>query len=154
MPTIFLATDHRGFALKEKIKTWLAEWGYACEDFGAYALDENDDYPEFIARAAKAVSENPDHRGIILGGSGQGEAMVANKFKGVRVAVYYGGPDDIIKLSREHNDANMLSIGASFVDQGTAKEVIKLWLDTPFSNEERHVRRLGQITAIEQESNK
>lgn len=173
---IYLATDHRGFELKEKIKTWLTEWGYEFHDFGAYEYNADDDYPDFVRKAAEAVANDPEHsRGIILGGSGQGEAMVANRYKGVRAAVFYGPPfqlkklpnwmwlllsmgggsdkisfhfstiKNIIKLSREHNNANILSIGASFIDENIAKRIIKLWLDTPFSNEERHKRRIEKI---------
>lgn len=147
---IFLGTDHAGFALKEKIKQWLEEWSYEVEDFGAYKLNEQDDYPDFIVPVAKAVAEDPENRrGIILGGSGQGEAMVANRFPDVRAAVYYGGPVGIARLSREHNDANVLSLGARFVSENEAKEAIKLWLETPFTNEERHKRRLEKIDTIE-----
>ncbi len=148
---IFIATDHKGFALKEKIKEWVLGWGYECEDFGAFALDENDDYPDFISLAAAAVSKDPENsRGIILGGSGQGEAMLANKYKGVRAVVYYGGTEDIISLSRQHNNANMLSLGAAFLDEETTKKAVKLWLETPFSGDERHVRRLGKISTLEE----
>src|SRR3989338_1704951 len=88
---IYLATDHRGYELKEKIKTWLIEWGFEFEDMGAYKYDENDDYPDFMHKAAEAVANDPERsRGIILGGSGQGEAMVANRHKGARAAVFYG----------------------------------------------------------------
>ncbi|OGN06126.1 MAG: ribose-5-phosphate isomerase [Candidatus Yanofskybacteria bacterium RIFCSPHIGHO2_01_FULL_45_42] len=143
---IYLATDHRGFALKEKIKAWLAEWDYDFKDMGAFEYDADDDYPDFIRKAAEAVANDPEHsRGIILGASGQGEAMVANRYKGVRAVVYEGGPDEIITLSRQHNNANVLSLGVLFVDEETAKKSIKLWLETPFEGEERHVRRIKKI---------
>lgn len=143
---IYLASDHRGYNLKEKIKSWLAEWNYEYEDMGAFEYDQDDDYPDFISKAAEKVSADPDNsKGIILGGSGQGEAMVANRNPKVRAAVYYGGPEEIIKLSREHNDANILSLGASFVDEETAKIAIKLWLEISFSGEERHKRRLEKF---------
>jgi len=143
---IYLATDHRGFALKEKIKTWFAEWGYEYEDLGANSYNEQDDYPDFIHAAARKVSEKPtENKAIILGGSGQGEAMAANRHPGVRAAVYYGGPQDVIVLSREHNDANVFSIGASFVTEEDIKHVLKVWLITPFSHDERHVRRINKI---------
>lgn len=143
---IFIATDHRGYELKEKIKQWLAEWNYEYEDFGAHELSSDDDYPDFIAKAAEAVAKDPQNsKAIVLGGSGQGEAMVANRYKGVRAAVYYGGTEEIVKLSREHNDANILSLGASFLDEETAKQAIELWLKTPFSEDERHVRRISKI---------
>src|SRR3989344_9219656 len=110
---IFIATDHRGYALKEKIKEWLLEWSCEFEDLGANELNPDDDYPDFISLAAEAVSKDLENsRGIVLGGSGQGEAILANKYKGIRAVVYYGGPEDIITLSREHNNANILSLGA------------------------------------------
>jgi ribose 5-phosphate isomerase B len=147
---IYLATDHRGFNLKEKIKSWLSEWGHQCEDMGAFTYDKEDDYPDFISKAAARVSENPqENKAIILGGTGQGEAITANKFPGVRAVVYYGGVDEIIILSKEHNDSNILSIGASFVDEFSARAMIQLWLDTDFSGDERHKRRLEKIKHLE-----
>ena len=142
---IHIAADHAGFELKEKIKQFLSELGYEVRDHGAFKYDEKDDYPDFIRPAAEAVAKDPESRGIILGGSGQGEAMVANRFKNVRAAVYYGGSEDIIKLSREHNDANVLSLGARFVSGQAALDMVKLWLDTGFSGEERHKRRIQKI---------
>ncbi len=144
---IYLATDHRGFELKEKIKVWLSEWGLQYEDMGAFQYDENDDYPDYVSKAAEKVSNNNpgNSKAIVLGGSGQGEAMVSNRHEGVRATVYYGGPDEIVKLSRQHNDANILSLGASFLDEEVAKNIIKLWLDTPFSNDERHKRRINKF---------
>ena len=169
---IYLATDHRGFGLKEKIKEWLKGWGYQYEDMGAFEYNPEDDYPDFISKAAEKVSQDPENsKAIILGGSGQGEAIVANRHKGVRAAVFYGPSlgrkffwyffgggyllgrtiklakelEKVVKLSREHNDANILSLGIFFLDEDTAKRVIKLWLETPFSNEERHRRRINKI---------
>lgn len=143
---IYLAADHRGFELKEKIKDWLSDWEYQYEDMGAFKYNPEDDYPDFVSKAAEAVANDPERsRGIVLGGSGQGEAMVANRHKSVRAAVYYGGTEKVIILSREHNNANVLSLGTFFVDEETAKKAIKLWLDTPFSNEERHIRRIQKI---------
>lgn len=142
---IFLGTDHAGFELKEKIKEFIAGLGHEVIDHGAFEFKADDDYPDFIRPVAETVSKDPESRGIILGGSGQGEAMVANRYKGIRAAVYYGGPEDTIKLSREHNDANILSLGARFIDKQTALRVVKLWLETPFSKEERHVRRVKKI---------
>lgn len=143
---LYLASDHAGFELKEKLKAHLQELGLAIKDCGAFSLDAADDYPDFVALAAQAVSEDPQNaRAIILGGSGQGEAMVANRFRGVRAAVYYGGNEKIITLSREHNDANALSLGARFLSEDEAKRAVKLWLDTKFSGEERHTRRIGKI---------
>lgn len=144
--TIYLATDHAGFALKEKVRLFLESEGYAVADMGAYEENEDDDYPDFMTAAAQAIANDlirgVDSKGIIFGGSGQGEAMAANRIDGVRAAVYYGGPTDIITLSRQHNDANILSLGARFVSEAEALAVVKLWLETPFSNEERHKRRI------------
>lgn len=151
---IYLGADHAGYALKEKIKDWLEEWDFDYEDMGAREFDPADDYPDFIHAVALAVAEDPESRGVILGGSGQGEAMAANRTRGVRAAVYYGPSSaktsqgqglDIIRLSREHNDANILSLGARFVSEDEAKEAILLWLETPFSGEERHVRRIKKF---------
>jgi ribose 5-phosphate isomerase B len=145
---IYLASDHRGFELKERIKEWLAEWSHPFEDCGPSRYDENDDYPDFVSVAARNVAQSPgEHRAIVLGATGQGEAMVANRHRGVRAAVYYGGNDDILTLSREHNDANVLSLGASFLSPDEAKAAIQRWLTTPFSDEERHVRRIGKMDA-------
>lgn len=145
--TIYFATDHAGFTLKEKLVPYVQDvLGHEVKDCGAYEFSAEDDYPEFIKKAAEAVSLNPDTvKAIILGGSGEGEAMVANKFPHVRATEYYGGSHDIIKLSREHNDANILSLGARFVNEEEAKEVVKLWLETPFSGEARHARRITQF---------
>ncbi len=146
-----MATDHRGFQLKEKIKEWLEEWDYPYEDLGAFNYNSDDDYPDFVRQAAEKVSQDSeDSEAIVLGGSGQGEAMVANKFKGVRAAVFYGGDQEIIKVSREHNNANVLSLGASFLNEETAKKALETWFKTKFSGEERHVRRINKIKKIEQ----
>ncbi len=148
--TIYLASDHAGFALKESVHKVLKELEYEVVDLGADKEDPDDDYPEIIARAARKVSENPEEdKAIIFGGSGQGEAIVANKFSGVRAVVFYGGALDIITLSREHNDANILSLAGRFVTEDEAKEVVGLWLSTAFSEDPRHVRRIAQIKDIE-----
>ena len=145
---LIFGTDHAGFPLKEKIKRWLEEWGYQYEDKGAPSLDESDDYPDLIHPVAQAISENPKERkGIVLGGSGQGEAMVANRYSGVRAAVYCGGSLDIVRLSRKHNDANVLSLVARFVSDDEAKEAVKLWLETEFEGG-RHVRRIKKIDKL------
>lgn len=143
---IYIGTDHAGFELKEALKNYVAEMGHEVEDKGAFSLNLEDDYPDFIRPVAEAVAADPENtRGIVLGGSGQGEAMVASRYKGVRAAVYYGGEREIIKLSREHNNANILSLGARFISAEEAKEAVKLWLDTPFSGEARHIRRIEKI---------
>lgn len=147
---VYLATDHAGFELKEKIKAFLQKEGYEIEDCGAYQYDQDDDYPDFISKAAEAVSKDPQSKAIILGGSGQGEAIVANKFPNVRAVVYYGGYDEMPKLTREHNDSNILSLGARFLNEEEAIKAVNLFLDTHFNNEERHTRRIEKIKKIEE----
>ena len=141
--TIVLATDHAGFELKEHVKRFLIEKGYDIKDFGALEYDELDDYPDFILPAAKYISE---HKlvGIIFGGSGQGEAMAANRIKGIRAAVFYNGPNEIVELSRLHNNANILSIGARFIGNLEVEKVIELWLSTDFEYG-RHEKRIDKL---------
>lgn len=142
---IHLGSDHAGFELKEKLANFLRELGHETVDHGAATFDEKDDYPDFVIPVAKAVAQDSGSRGIVLGGSGQGEAMAANRVSGGRAAVYYGGPLEIVKLAREHNDANILSLGARFLSEDEAKEAIRLFLETDFSGAERHVRRLKKF---------
>ena len=151
-PKIFLGTDHAGFEMKEEIKKYLKGLGYRVEDQGAFSYDSEDDYPEFICNTAKKVAENNGSKGIIFGGSGQGEAIAANKIKGIRAAVFNCDNLEIVKLSRLHNDANIISIGAKFVSGENALKAVKLWLDTDFSSEERHKRRLKQIENLEKKA--
>lgn len=147
---VYLATDHAGFELKEKIKEFLEKEGHEVKDFGAFKYDKEDDYPDFISQAAEAVSKQPDNRAIILGGSGQGEAIVANKFPNVRAAVYYGKAEEMPNLTRQHNDSNILSLGARFLSSEEAISAVKLFLQTPFSGDSRHIRRIEKINKIEQ----
>jgi len=142
---IYIGTDHAGYPLKESLKPFLEEEGFKVIDKGAHSLDSADDYPDFIAPVAKAVSENSGTLGIVLGGSGQGEAIQANRFKNVRAIVYYGSNTEILKLSKEHNNANVLALGARFLNEEEAKEALKIWLGTSFSGEERHKRRINKI---------
>ena len=141
---ILLASDHAGFKLKEFLSNHLIQLGYNIEDCGAYEMDSTDDYPDFIIPAARKVASDPDARGIIMGGSGQGEAITANRIKGVRAAVYYDGPIDIVKLSRSHNNANILSFGARFISNEKAAEAMKIWLDEPF-DKGRHQKRIDKL---------
>ena len=141
---IHIATDHAGLELKEKVKSYLSKLDYEVIDHGAYEYDALDDYPDFIFPCAEAVSNDPNSKGIILGGSGQGEAMAANRVKGVRAAVFYNGPDEIIKLSRQHNDANILSLGARFMSGQEIYKIIELWLSTDFESG-RHKRRIEKL---------
>lgn len=147
---IIIGSDHAGYELKEKLKKYLIELGLECEDVGANRFEPLDDYPDFVITLAKKVAENlKDTRGIFLGGSGQGEAILANKVKGIRAALFYGGSLDIIELSRTHNDANVLSLGARFLTEAEAKKAVKLWLDIQFPGEESHKRRVGKIKDFE-----
>lgn len=150
-PTIILASDHAGFALKEAVKSFLQNNNYSVLDVGAHSHVDGDDYPTYMAAAALKVAEDAEGhtKAIIFGSSGQGEAMVANRFPGVRAAVWYGGDLEIIRKSREHNDANVLSVGASYVQEDVALDAILVWLTTSFSEDERHIRRIGQIDSIE-----
>ncbi|MSR78897.1 MAG: RpiB/LacA/LacB family sugar-phosphate isomerase [Candidatus Taylorbacteria bacterium] len=148
---IFIGSDHAGFELKAKLILFLKGLGYEIEDKGAFTLDSKDDYPDFIAPVASEVSNNPEvNRGIVIGGSGQGEAMVADRFPHVRASEYYGGNLDIVRLSREHNDSNVLSLGARFLSEKEAKEAVKIWLKTPFSGDPRHQRRLEKLEKIDE----
>ncbi|MBI2096408.1 MAG: RpiB/LacA/LacB family sugar-phosphate isomerase [Candidatus Taylorbacteria bacterium] len=145
---IFIGADHAGFELKGKLVAFLRELGYEVSDLGPSSYVPADDYPDLLAPVARQISKNPEGRGIVIGGSGQGEATVANRFPRVRAAVFYGGGQEIIKLSREHNNANVLALGARFLSESEAKEAVRLWLETPFLGEERHVRRIKKIEEI------
>ena len=153
---IYIGTDHAGYVLKEALVASLKGQGYDVTDMGAFKYDEEDDYPDFVIPVARAVSADPDgSKGIILGGTGEGEAIAANKFPHVRAIVDYGkstpvvdDESNIIIRSREHNNANILSLGARYFTEEEMMEAVNLWLNTPYSGEERHVRRLGKIDAI------
>lgn len=150
---IHIGADHAGFELKEALVRYLQKLGYEVVDHGAHLYDEFDDYPDFVAPVGRAVSNQPNRvRGIVIGGTGQGEAMTANQFPNVRAVVFYGDKifknSSIIKLSREHNDANVLSLGARFLSVSEAKRAVKTWLTTPFPGEYKHVRRIKKIEKI------
>jgi ribose 5-phosphate isomerase B len=146
---IHLASDHAGFEHKEAIKEWLTSMGMEVVDHGAKIYDGEDDFPDFISLAAAAVStSSEDSYGLIFGGSGQGEAMLANRFPNVRATVFYGGDMGIIKLSRAHNDANVLSIGARFVSVEEVKKCLETWLNTPVLVDEKYRRRNQKIETI------
>jgi ribose 5-phosphate isomerase B len=154
---IYIGTDHAGLAQKEKIASFLRESGYEVSDCGAHEYDEADDYPDFVVPVAREVSRNPQGvKGIILGGSGQGEAIAANRFHHVRAVVFYGNAYSLtnnisnLQLTREHNDSNVLSIGSRFVSDDDALEAVRAWLDMPFSNGERHKRRIHKIDRIKE----
>jgi ribose 5-phosphate isomerase B len=167
MATVYIASDHAGFPLKTALIKHIGTLGYEVEDMGAHVLDPEDDYPDFITPVAKKVAEeigaNGDSaaRGIIIGGSGQGEAMCANRVPGIRAAVFYGPMQvtkaldieggrsedgyDAVRLPRRHNDANVLSIGARFISAHQADEAVRIFLETAFSGSDRHKRRLAKF---------
>lgn len=154
---VYFATDHAGFELKNALLAYVRdELGYEVEDCGAYEQNSEDDYTDFVSVAALHVSKDPEQsRAIVLGGSGQGEAMCANRFPHVRAGVYYGAGGtqtdvggsklDMVTSLRLHNDANVLSLGARFLSFEEAKEVVRVWLTTEFVPEERHVRRISKL---------
>jgi len=160
---IYFASDHGGFELKKELLGFVRVLGYEAEDCGALTMDPSDDYPGFIATAAKKLSEDAlagkDSRAIVIGASGQGEAIVANRFKGVRCALYYGEAAieqtdmsgkklDMLASSREHNNANALSLGARFMSIDDAKSAVQRWLSLPYSGEARHANRIKQIDEV------
>ena len=154
---IYFGTDHAGYELKEKLVQFVRdELDYEVEDLGAYEYNEEDDYPDLIAPVARRVANDPEGAlGIVLGGSGQGEAIVANRFPGVRAVVFNSprecrNPDDPseIVLSREHNQANVLSLGARFLEVEEAKQAVRTWLATPAESDLRHLRRLEKIEEV------
>lgn len=161
---IYLGSDHAGYELKEKLKKFLSDLGHEVNDKGAFQYDPEDDYPDFVRPVAESVANDPEaSRGVVIGGSGEGEAIVANRIKGIRAAVFYGtrvptraaniegrksaDPYEIIRLSKEHDDANVLSLGARFISEDEAKKAIELWLETSFEGG-RHQRRIEKIDAI------
>ncbi|MEK7639484.1 MAG: RpiB/LacA/LacB family sugar-phosphate isomerase [Patescibacteria group bacterium] len=147
--TLHVATDHAGLSLKDAVKEWLLSEGFTVVDHGALTLQSEDDFTDYISKVAKAVSRDPyRNKAIVFGGSGQGEAMMANRFKRVRAAVFYGGNEDIVPLSRQHNDANVLSLAARFVDEATAKRVIWTWLHTGPAPEHKYQRRNRELDSL------
>ena len=156
---VILASDHAGFRLKAELKRFLENKGYICEDIGPYMYRHEDDYPDYIIPAAEKVAKADSHAvrgkgkgvvmGVVIGWSGQGEAIAANKVRGVRAAAYCGQKIESIILARKHNDANVLSIGAHFVSAAAAKKAVQLWLETAKSSHPRHARRLRKIAHYE-----
>ena len=138
---IAIGSDHAGFEYKEKIKILLAGLGHEVRDFGTFSA-EPVDYPLFIRPAAEAVAGGACERGIVLGGSGNGEAIVANKVRGIRCALCWSV--ETARLAREHNDSNVLSLGQRMIAADLALEIVKVWLVTPFEGG-RHARRVALI---------
>lgn len=146
---IFLGADHRGFELKEKLKEWLATKGHEVHDLGAHRLKPDDDYPDFAISVAEKVAPDPEnHRGILLCGSGVGMDVVANKVRGIRASVAWSV--DAAAHARSHNDANIISIPADWTPPEAAAEIVRAFLETPFSGEGRHIRRIEKIAKIEE----
>ncbi|OHA27033.1 MAG: hypothetical protein A3D52_01055 [Candidatus Taylorbacteria bacterium RIFCSPHIGHO2_02_FULL_44_36] len=156
---ILITSDHAGFELKNALFRFLKEKKFEVVDYGPDKLDPNDDYPDFVAPVAEKISADETGKtfGVVIGGSGQGEAMCANRFPRIRAAVFYGDKRlnlesekrfGLLSLSREHNDANILAIGARFVSEEETKKAVLLWLETPFSGETRHLRRLEKIDLL------
>ena len=147
---IYFGADHRGYKLKEALKVYLKELDFNFEDLGALELNPEDDYPDYAVLVAKKVSEDPENnRGILICSSGVGVDVVANKFKSVRSALLFN-PEQA-RMSRNDDNANVLSLSADFTDENSAKEILKIWLETPFSFLERHSRRVEKIKKIEKE---
>jgi ribose 5-phosphate isomerase B len=142
---VYIASDHAGFEMKKELFPFLAHNGYEVTDCGPEAYNHDDDYPDYISKVADKVSKELLSQGIVIGRNGQGEAIVANRFPNVRCAVFYGGSKHMITLSREHDDANMLSLGSQFLTIQEAKEAVLLFLKTKFSDDERHIRRIKKI---------
>ncbi len=142
---IFIGSDHAGFEMKRGLIPFLKENGFDVVDCGPKEYIHDDDYPDYVSIVAREVADEKGSMGIVIGWSGQGEAIVANKIPKIRCAVFYGGSKHVLTLSREHNDANILSLGAHFITTQEAKQAVELWLGTKFSGEERHVRRIKKI---------
>ena len=141
---VSLGTDHAGFHYKEKVKALLGELGHEVKDFGTFS-EETVDYPLFIRPAAEAVARGECDRGIVFGGSGNGEAMAANKVKGVRCALCWN--EELARLSRQHNDSNVLSLGQRVIPEDVALKIVRVWLETPFEGG-RHQKRVEQLNAM------
>jgi ribose 5-phosphate isomerase B len=141
---ISLGTDHAGFRYKEKVKAFLTEFGHEVKDLGTFS-EEAVDYPVFIRPAAEVVARGECDRGIVFGGSGNGEAMVANKVHGVRCALCWN--EEVARLSRQHNDANVLSLGQRVIAEDLVLKIVRVWLDTPFEGG-RHQKRVEQLNAM------
>lgn len=142
---IFIGSDHAGYELKRHLISYLSTLSHESYDCGPYQYEHDDDYPDYVSKVAKEISEDPEAMGIVIGKNGQGEAIVANRFPNVRCMVFYGGSKHMITLAREHDDANMISFGADFLTTDEAKKSLELFLHTRFTEEERHIRRIEKI---------
>ena len=147
---VHIGSDHAGFEAKQQLVTALGSRGHDVIDHGPYEYDALDDYPPFCLATGSAVAVDPGSRGVVLGGSGNGEQIAANKVDGVRAALVWS--TEIARLAREHNDANVISIGARMHEPDAVLAFVEAFLATPFSGDDRHVRRIAQLTAYEQSS--
>lgn len=165
---IYFAGDHAGFEMKGKLMEFVRSLGHEVEDLGPFSLDAEDDYPDFVIPLAQKVVDqskrlnlesekrfnlDSETRGIVVAGSGQGEIIAMNRVRGARAALFCPCNFDLIKASRDHNNSNIFAIGARFCTLEQAKEAVRLWLETPFSGDERHVRRLAKIEKLAARSN-
>lgn len=146
---IYLGSDHRGYELKTRLFQWLKDEGYDVIDLGNDHFDPDDDYVDFAHKVAEATVSLPENRGILLCGSGVGVDIVANKVKGVRSALVFDAVR--AKQAREHEDANVIALPADVLDEEKVEEIIKIFIETPFSNDPRHLRRLEKIEEIEKQ---
>lgn len=146
---VHIASDHAAWDLFQDLLAFVAAEGHEVVNHGAFSLDPEDDYPVFVLRAAQAVAAEPDSLGIVLGGSGNGEQIAANKVPGVRAALAYDV--EMAQLAREHNNAQVLSLGGRMTTAQDAHEMVRVFLATPFSNAPRHARRLAMIEAFERD---
>jgi ribose 5-phosphate isomerase B len=144
---VHLGSDHAGLELKEHLLGWLRDNGHEPVDHGPFVYDAVDDYPVFCIRAAEGVAKEPDSLGIVIGGSGNGEQIAANKVEGVRAALVWNA--DIAVLAREHNDANVISIGGRMHTVDEMTHFVDVFIRTPFSGDERHRRRIAMVAAYE-----
>jgi ribose 5-phosphate isomerase B len=144
---VHLGSDHAGLELKEHLLGWLADHGYEAVDHGPFVYDAQDDYPVFCLRAAEAVAGEKGSLGVVIGGSGNGEQIAANKVKGVRAALVWN--EETAVLAREHNDANVISVGGRMHTVDDMTRFVEVFLSTSFTSEERHVRRIGMLADYE-----
>jgi ribose 5-phosphate isomerase B len=144
---VYLGSDHAGYELKQHLVQWLASAGHEPVDCGPHIYDPVDDYPPFILRAAERAAADPEALGIVIGGSGNGEAIAANKVKGVRAALAWSV--ETAELGREHNNANVVSIGARMHSLDEATKFVEVFVNTPFSQDPRHIRRIDMISEYE-----
>ena len=144
---VHLGSDHAGLELKDHLVTWLRDNGHEPVDHGPFVYDAVDDYPVFCLRAAEGVAADPGSLGVVIGGSGNGEQMAANKVEGIRAALVWN-PDTAV-LAREHNDANVISVGGRMHSVEEMTQFVDVFLRTPFSGEERHARRIAMLSSYE-----